>query len=465
MSETLARARSDHRKWPGHDQAPLVLGAPSEGELTDHLLAPVTHTPSWWWPALLLTGGGGAAFVAAFAYSVLTGVGLWGNNIPNAWAFPIINFVWWIGIGHAGTFISAFLLLLEQRWRSSINRIAEAMTLFALVLAGLFPVLHLGRSWFFYWLVPYPNTMGVWPQFKSTLPWDVAAISTYFIVSAIFFYVGLLPDLATARDASLSRRSRLVYGFFALGWRGSGQQWRQHRAIYLLLAGLATPLVVSVHSIVSLDFSISQLPGWHSTIFPPYFVVGAIYSGLAMVLVILLPVRRIYHLYGLVTERHLESVAKLMLACAWILAYSYVVETFLAWYSGAEFERHMLVSFRPFGHYAWVYWLMLSMNVFAPQIFWWRRMRLNRIALFSIGLLVLAGMWIERFIIVVTSESQDFLPSSWANFAPTWVDWTLLLGSVSLFAFLYLLFLRFVPPVPIAESKRLAREKARGEVW
>ncbi len=386
------------------------------------------------------------------------GPGVWGNNIPVAWAYPIINFVFWIGIGHAGTFISAFLLVMSQEWRASINRVAEAMTLFALVNAALFPLLHLGRPWFGYWLVPYPATMGVWPQFKSSLPWDIAAVFTYFTVSLLFWYLGLVPDLATARDRAPSRLRQRVYGFFALGWRGSLEQWHHHTMLYGLLGALATPLVISVHSVVSLDFAIALLPGWHSTIFPPYFVVGAIYSGFAMVLLLVIPLRWYYGLSDVITAAHLEKMAKITLAMAWMLAYSYVVEIFLAWYSGNEYERYMELIYRPFGTYGWVYWILMFCNIVAPQVLWSRRVRRSVPALFVVSAFVLVGMWVERFVIVVTSLARDFVPSSWHMYTPTVVDWALLAGSFGLFAFLFLLFLRFVPFIPISELKKLQHE-------
>ena len=342
-----------------------------------------------------------------------------------------------------------------------MNRIAEAMTLFALMNAALFPLLHLGRPWFFYWLIPYPARMGVWPQFKSPLPWDAAAIATYFTVSLLFWYLGLVPDLAAARDRAPGRLRRMLYGAFALGWRGSGRQWHHYRVAYLLLAGLATPLVISVHSVVSLDFAITQLPGWHSTIFPPYFVVGAIYSGFAMVLLLMLPVRRAFGLEDVVTARHLDNMAKLLLAMGWLLAYSYVVETFMAWYSGDPYERYTYLVQRPFGPYAWLFWAMLAANVLTPQLFWCRRLRTSAPALFAAALLILAGMWVERFLIIVTSLNRDFLPSSWHLYAPTWVDWSILFGSVAFFFLLFFLFLRFVPFAALSELKGLKYELAR----
>ena len=389
-------------------------------------------------------------------YTFVGGIGLWGNNIPVAWAYAITNFVWWIGIGHAGTFISAFLLLLQQPWRASVNRIAEAMTLFAVANAALFPVLHMGRPWFAYWLIPYPATMAVWPQFLSALPWDFAAILTYGTVSLLFWYVGLVPDLATVRDHAPGRARRIVYGIFALGWRGSARHWQQYRIAYGLLAGLATPLVISVHSIVSMDFAITQLPGWHSTIFPPYFVAGALYSGFAMVLTLLLPLRWAFRLQNVITEKHLDSIAKMVLAMGWMMIYSYGIEFFIAWYGGNRFERYTFLFARPLGPYALVYWLMMVCNVLTPQLLWWRRLRRSALVLFAAALLIQIGMWSERFIIIVTSLNRDFLPSSWHFYAPTWVDWGLLLGSLGFFFLLFFLFLRFVPFIPIHEVKHLA---------
>jgi Ni/Fe-hydrogenase subunit HybB-like protein len=458
----IARPVSDSASTAGDTRA-LMVGRPNDATLTDHLLAPLWRASRAWWASFALSAAGTALLLATVTYTVATGIGTWGNNIPVAWAFAITNFVWWIGIGHAGTFISAFLVLLNQRWRGSINRVAEAMTIFALVNAAIFPLLHLGRPWFFYWLVPYPATMNVWPNFKSALPWDVAAVTTYFTVSLLFWYLGLVPDLASARDRAPTRRGRMAYGIFAMGWRGSGFQWQRYRIAYVLLAALATPLVISVHSVVSLDFSIAQLPGWHSTIFPPYFVVGAIYSGLAMVLVLLLPLRRAFGLYDIVTPRHLDAIAKLMLAMGMMLVYSYVIETFMAWYSGDPAEKYTYLVARPFGPYAIAYWVMTILNVGTPQLFWIKRFRTNTAVLFlgSIGILV--GMWMERFIIIVTSLNRDFLTSSWHIFIPTWVDWGILAGSLGLFGFLFLLFVRFVPAVAISEMKSLRIELSASE--
>jgi len=437
------------------DPDPVMIGRPGDAALTDQLLSPVwTHSRVWWLFFAVASAGTLMLFIC-MGYTVLLGIGTWGTTIPVAWAYAIINFVWWIGIGHAGTFISAFLLLLEQHWRASVNRVAEAMTLFAVMQAGLFPLLHLGRPWFFYWLAPYPSTMRVWPQFRSALPWDMAAVLTYFTVSLLFWYVGLLPDLASVRDRAPGRLRRRVYGVFALGWRGSVRHWSHYRIAYGLLAGLATPLVVSVHSIVSLDFAIAQLPGWHSTIFPPYFVVGAIYSGFAMVLMLILPIRWWYDLKNVITDRHLDAMAKVLLTTGWMMAYSYAIETFIAWYSGREFERYVALVSRPFGAYAVIYWLMLAFNVLTPQLFWSRRMRTSPVALFLGSLLIVIGMWLERFVVVVTALYRDFLPSSWHFYMPSWVDWGILFGTLGFFCFLFLLFLRYVPFIPLSEVKEL----------
>jgi Ni/Fe-hydrogenase subunit HybB-like protein len=446
--------RSDRPTWP------ILLFEGSDRALTDRLLAPLGGAGPVWWTLLIVAALGAGVFVFCSWYTFAKGIGTWGNNVPVAWAFAITDFVWWIGIGHAGTFISAFLLLLNQHWRASINRIAEAMTIFALVNAGLFPILHLGRPWFFYWLIPYPATMGVWPNFKSALPWDIAAVATYFTVSVLFWYVGLVPDLATVRDSLRGVGARRVYGVFALGWRGASSQWRQHRVAYVLLAALATPLVISVHSVVSLDFSIAQVPGWHSTIFPPYFVVGAIYSGFAMVILLLLPLRWAYGLEQIVTRRHLDAMAKLTLAMSLMLTYAYVIELFVSWYSGDAHERFTYLIERPFGSYAGIYWAMIACNVVVPQVFWWKRCRTSVPVLAAASGAILVGMWLERFIIIVTSLHRDFLESSWRFYRPTWVDLGLLFGSIGLFGFLFLLFVRFIPFVAISEMKRLRHELA-----
>jgi len=453
-----AAVTGDERRWSTAGELPVLERPGTYAELTDELLGKVLRPPRWMRPALGVTFLGSLVLFVAIAYTVTTGIGTWGNNIPVAWAFGITNFVWWIGIGHAGTFISAFLLLLEQKWRTSINRFAEAMTLFAVVQAGLFPLLHMGRPWFFYWLIPYPNTMTMWPQFRSALTWDVAAVLTYFTVSLLFWYLGLVPDLAAMRDRAPELWRRRIYAIFALGWRGAAHDWHRWRIAYGLLGGVATPLVVSVHSIVSSDFAIAQLPGWHSLIFPPYFVAGAIFSGFAMVLTLMIPARRLYRLEHVITTRHLDSMAKMLLVTGWIVLYSYVIEIWSAWYSGDRFEIYTHLVARPTGPYAFVFWTVIACNCVVPQVLWSRRLRRSPIALWIVAGLVQVGMWAERLMLIVTSQAQDFLPSSWGLYWPTIVDWSLLFGTISFFLFLFLLFLRFVPFIPISELKELSHE-------
>ena len=397
-------------------------------------------------------------FVVAIGYLFARGVGIWGVNQPVAWAFALTNFVWWIGIGHAGTFISAFLLLLRQHWRTSINRFAEAMTIFAVAMAGLMPILHLGRPWFFYWLIPYPDVMNVWPQWRSPLIWDIFAISTYIAVSLLFWYMGLLPDLATLRDRARSRGKQIAYGMFALGWRGDARHWQRFETAYLLIAGLATPLVISVHSVVSLDFSFGLVPGWHSTIFPPYFVAGALYSGFAMALVIAIPLRAAFRLRDFITNAHLAKMGTLMLVTGLLVAYSYAVEAFTALYSADRYEI-AIVADRYLGAYAPVAWAVVLCNIMLPQALWSRRVRHQPLALFVLGLVVLVGMWLERFMIVVQSLAHDFLPSAWRLFYPTFWDLATFAGSLGAFALLFLLFLRFLPAISMAEL----RKDAHGE--
>ena len=439
----------------------LLGGAPTDRELSEQLLS-TTWAPAWrgYHLALFVSFSGTLLLAACIAYTVLTGIGVWGNNIPVAWAFGIINFVWWIGIGHAGTFISAILHLFEQRWRASINRFAEAMTLFAVVQAALFPVLHLGRPWFGYWLFPYPSTMQVWPQVKSALPWDAAAVTTYGIVSLLFWYLGLLPDLAAVRDSAPTLLRRRIYGLFALGFRGEERAWRHYRSAYLVLAGLATPLVLSVHSIVSSDFAIGLTPGWHSTLFPPYFVAGAIFSGFAMVLTLIIPVRALYRMENVITERHLENCAKLVLVTGMMVSYGYLVEFFAAWYSGSPFEIQQFFGARPGGPSSAVFWLMVLGNVIAPHVICFKRVRTDVRALLLASLLINAGMWAERFVIIVISLEREFLVAAWADYRPTWVDLGIFAGTLSFFSLLFLLFLRFVPFVASNELKELRHELA-----
>ncbi len=440
------------------ETSPVLVGRPDDRALTESLLEPVLEPTRKGWLLLLAVLGGGVAFWLLSLYmTVFVGIGVWGNNIPVAWAYDITNFVWWIGIGHAGTLISAILLLFQQKWRTSINRFAEAMTLFAVAMAGMYPIIHLGRPWLFWWLIPYPSTTQLWPNFKSALPWDVFAISTYATVSLLFWYLGLIPDLATLRDVAKSRTRRVVYGILSFGWRGSARHWQHWRVGYLLLAGLSTPLVVSVHTIVSFDFAISQLPGWHTTIFPPYFVAGAIFSGFAMVLTLMIPARKAFKLEHVVTPRHLDNMAKVILATGLMVTYGYVMEWFIAWYSGNQAEWFAFAN-RVVGHYRLVYAMQIFCNVLAPQVLWFPSMRRNVMVLFLVSVLVNFGMWAERFVIIAVTLTRDFVPSSWANYAPTWVDWGLLLGSICTFGVLFLLFLRFLPAIPISEVKELRRE-------
>jgi len=407
------------------------------------------------------------AFVISFAlmcvlgilvgYLIVTGVGVWGNNNPAMWGFPIVNFVFWVGIGHAGTLISAILFLFRQKWRTSINRFAEAMTIFAVICAGLFPGIHVGRIWLAYWLFPIPNQMDMWPQFRSPLLWDVFAVGTYFTVSLLFWYVGMIPDLATMRDRATSKVKAVAYGFFSLGWRGSMRHWHRYERAYLLLAALATPLVLSVHSVVSFDFAVAQLPGWHTTIFPPYFVAGAIFSGFAMVLSLAIPARELWGLKDFITRRHLENMCKIVLLTGSMVGYAYGMEFFIAWYSGEIYESFAFIN-RAFGQYAWAYWIMVSCNVICPQLFWFKAIRRNVWVIFIITLFVNLGMWFERFVITVTSLANDFLPSSWGWFEPTWVDVMTFVGSFGLFMTLFLLFIRFLPILAISEIKAVMPE-------
>jgi molybdopterin-containing oxidoreductase family membrane subunit len=440
-------------------ETPVIGPGHTFGSVTDKISAIVLtrKTPRLWWL------GFGVSFVlvmvlfTAVSYLLLVGVGIWGINIPVAWGWAIVNFVWWIGIGHAGTLISAILLLLHQKWRTSINRFAEAMTLFAVACAGLFPLLHLGRPWFFYWLLPYPDTMGLWPQFRSPLIWDVFAVLTYFTVSLMFWFVGLIPDLATLRDRSASRVGRVIYGILAMGWRGSARHWRRYEMAYLLLAGLATPLVVSVHTVVSFDFAVAILPGWHSTIFPPYFVAGAIFSGFAMVLTLAIPIRALYGLEDFITLRHLQNMAKILLATGLMVAYGYGIEAFMAWYSGNLFEQFSQTN-RFIGPYAWAYWLLIICNVVTPQFLWIRGVRSSPVLLFVIALVVNLGMWLERYVIVITSLHRDFMPSAWGMYQGTAWDVATFVGTIGLFLCLLFLFLRFLPMISIFEMRTLLPE-------
>ena len=441
---------------------PVIGPGYNYGSITDKISVIVLTgtTPLSWFAGFLVAFGMLQALQLAVAWTITFGVGTWGINIPVGWGFAIVNFVWWIGIGHAGTLISAILLLFRQQWRTSINRFAEAMTLFAVSCAGLFPLIHMGRPWFGYWMFPYPSTMAIWPQTRSPLVWDVFAVSTYATVSLLFWYVGLVPDLGTLRDRAKQKTIRLFYGVLALGWRGSAKHWHRYETAYLLLAGLATPLVLSVHSVVSFDFAVSIIPGWHTTIFPPYFVAGAIYSGFAMVMTLTIPLRWLYRLEDFITMRHLKNMANVMLATGLIVAYGYIMEAFIAWYSGNPYEGYMILN-RMTGPYAPFYWTLILCNIVVPQALWSERVKSSVPALFVIALVVNLGMWLERFVIVITSLHRDFLPSSWGMYYPTWVDWSLYIGSIGLFLTLLFLFIRILPMISIFEMRTLVPSPAK----
>ena len=443
---------------------PVIGPGYTLASVTDKISAIVQsrRPPRGWWLGFAVSFVLLMVLLYAIGELLIVGVGIWGINVPVAWGFAIVNFVWWIGIGHAGTLISAILLLLHQQWRTSINRFAEAMTLFAVASAGLFPLLHMGRPWFFYWMTPYPSTMGIWPQFRSPLVWDVFAVSTYFTVSLLFWYVGLIPDMATLRDRSRSWWGRVSYGVLAMGWRGSAYHWKRYETAYLLLAGLATPLVISVHTVVSFDFAVANVPGWHATIFPPYFVAGAIYSGFAMVLVLAIPLRTFYHLEDFITQRHLQNMAKIMLATGLIVGYGYFIENFMSWYGGSRYEKYAYAN-RMFGPYAPFYWALIACNIVIPQVLWLKRVRSSVPLLFVVAFIVLIGMWLERFVIVVTSLHRDFLPSSWGMYSPTVWDWATFLGSIGLFCSLLFLFVRFLPMISISEMRTLVTEEEEKE--
>jgi molybdopterin-containing oxidoreductase family membrane subunit len=413
------------------------------------------RTPLGWFALLGLAGGGVTMLLVALTWLFLKGTGIWAIAQPVTWGLAIVNFVWWIGIGHAGTLISAILLLFKQSWRSAISRFAEAMTIFAVACAALFPVIHVGRPWLAYWLFPLPFTMQVWPQFRSPLTWDVFAVLTYGAISVLFWYIGMVPDLATMRDRAQSKLAQVFYGLLAVGWRGSVRHWMRYETASLLLAGLATPLVLSVHTVISFDFAVALLPGWHSTIFPPYFVAGAIYSGFAMVLTLAIPLRKFYHLEDLVTERHIDNMGKVMLAAGLIVAYGYAMEAFMSWYSASHWEAFAFWN-RAFGPMGWSYWVLIASNLAIPlTTLWWRKLRANMAFMFVLSILVNIGMWFERFVIVVTSLYRDFLPSAWGSYRATRWDYMTFAGTLGLFAFLFLLFVRFLPMIPISEMRLL----------
>jgi molybdopterin-containing oxidoreductase family membrane subunit len=434
----------------------LVGNSRSFGWITEKICTITEEkTPKWWWISFCVAGFIASFTVFGLAYQVGVGVGVWGLANPINWGWAIVNFVFWIGIGHAGTLISAILCLLKQKWRTSINRSAEAMTIFAVVCAGIFPVFHVGRVWFAYWLFPLPNANVIWPNFRSPLLWDVFAVSTYATVSVLFWYVGMIPDLATLRDRARNKVRQVLYGIFAMGWRGSNRHWSNYEMMYLLLAGLATPLVLSVHTIVSFDFAVSLVPGWHTTIFPPYFVAGAIFSGFGMVLTLMLPLRAIYKLDDLITQYHIDCMCKITLATGCMVGYAYAMEFFIAWYGANPYEGFAFVN-RAFGPYAWAYWIMVSCNVISPQLFWFKKVRQNTALVWVISIFVNVGMWFERFVITVTSLAREFMPSSWGYYSPTVVDIFTYVGTFGVFSVLFLLFVRFLPVMAMAEIKAVS---------
>lgn len=439
-------------------RVPLIEGHKNCRDVTADICRLLENKPSLgWWIAFSASLCFMIAGIVAVTYTVTTGIGTWGLNKTIGWAFDITNFVFWIGIGHAGTFISAILFLFNQKWRTSVNRSAEAMTLFAVICAGLFPVIHMGRPWLFYWILPYPNGRGsLWVNFRSPLVWDFFAISTYFTISLVFWYLGLVPDLATARDRTRSLLRRSLYRLLSLGWNGSNRTWSRYETVYMVLAALATPLVVSVHSIVSFDFATSLIPGWHSTIFPPYFVAGAVFSGFAMVMTLMILVRKLMHLENYITPHHLENMCKVTLLTGSIVALAYLTEVFIGFYSGNPNEMFVIIN-RVLGPYAWAYWTMVACNAAIPQLFWWKKVRTTIPAIFCLSILINIGMWFERFVIIVTSLHRDYLPSSWAMYTPTTTEITILLGSFGLFFTAFLFFLRIFPVISMNEVKGVLR--------
>jgi len=451
---------STEEKRDPDGQLPYISGhslSTVSEKIADVTTLPIKKMPKFWYGGIILGICLVQLLFLAIYVLITRGTGVWGLNIPVAWGFAIINFVWWIGIGHAGTLISAILFLFQQDWRMSIARFAEAMTLFAVVCAGLFPLLHVGRPWLVYWLFPYPNTLGMWPQFRSPLLWDVFAVSTYATVSIMFWFTGLVPDLATMRAKTDLLWAKKIYHGMSLGWTGAARHWHRYEIAYLLLAGLATPLVLSVHSIVSLDFAVSNEPGWHTTIFPPYFVAGAIFAGFAMVLTFMIPVRAIYGLKDLLTERHMNNMCKVMLFSGLIVAYGYGMEIFFGWYSGSPFERFMVLN-RGSGPYAWSYWMLILCNVLVPQFLWSYKVRTNPIYVFIICQFISVGMWLERFVIVIISLHRDFLDSSWGQYAGTRWDWAMYIGTMGLFLTLVFIFIRTLPIVAIFEMRELVHK-------
>ena len=444
-------APKDYRVWQTESG-----GENPFAKITDTVIRIVEtpKPPRAWYIAIAISLSWVGLLVLSLSRLFWEGIGIWGNMNPVGWGWDIVNFVFWVGIGHAGTLISAILFLLRQNWRTAINRAAEAMTIFAVICALIFPATHIGRPWLPYWMLPIPNQMDMWPQFRSPLDWDVFAVSTYFTVSLTFWFMGLIPDLASIRDRADTKGRRLVYGILAMGWRGSARQWHRYERAYLILAALSTPLVLSVHSVVSFDFATSQLPGWHATIFPPYFVAGAIFSGFAMVVTLLIPARQFFGLKNIIEIRHLEQMNKIILATGTMVGYAYAMEFFIAWYGASHYEQFTFIN-RAFGPYAWAYWTMVSCNVIFPQLFWFRKVRTNLVAMMVICVLVNVGMWFERFVIIATSLARDFLPAAWGYFVPTFWDFSTFLGTFGVFFTLFLLFCRYLPMVATAEVKAI----------
>jgi Ni/Fe-hydrogenase subunit HybB-like protein len=440
-------------------RGPLIEGDKTLSQISGEIIRPVETRPGIWWYIVFAISSAAALYGAYAIYITVTkGIGSWGVNNSVGWGWSIINFVWWIGIGHAGTAFSIFLLVLRQKWRTSINRSAEAMTVFAVMCAALFPAIHMGRIWLAFYIFPYPNTRGpVWVNFNSPLFWDFTAISAYLLISASFWYLGTLPDLATIRDRTTSKIRKAVYGFFSLGWTGSSRQWIRFESLSFVLGGIAAVLVVSVHSIVATDFAAGIEPGWHSTIFPPFFVVGAIFSGFAMVMTLMVLIRKIYKLTDYITDNHMDAIARILIFISLIMGTAYLTEVFVAWYSGNEFEMFTFFRNRITGDYTFQFWIMVICNALIPQLFWFKKIRRNWLGLLLISLAINVGMWFERFNIVVTSLSKDFLPSNWVSYHPTFIEIGIYVGTVGLFATGVLLFLRYVPMMAISELKGVVR--------
>ena len=441
---------------------PLVHGNKNLKTITDDVVGIMDKKPTGlWWTGFLIAASALTLGIVAVSYQIMTGIGTWGLNKTVGWAFDITNFVFWVGIGHAGTLISAILFLFRQKWRTSINRSAEAMTIFAVICAGLFPIIHMGRPWMAYWMFPYPNARGpLWINFRSPLAWDVFAIGTYLIISAVFWYIGMIPDLATVRDRAKTKIKKAIFGFMSFGWSGSFRTWHRYETVYGLLAGLAAPLVVSVHTIVSFDFATSAIPGWHTTTFPPYFVAGAVFSGFAMVLTLLLIARKAMRLEEYITVKHVENMTKVIILTGGIVTLSYATEFFMAWYSGNGYEQFVFLN-RAMGPFAWAYWIMVGCNLLTPQFFWFKKIRTNMLMVFILSIFINIGMWFERFVIIVTSLHRDFLPSAWAMYTPSYVEIATLIGSFGLFFTLFMLFIRYMPIISIGEVKNVLQFKGR----